>query len=236
MAKTPIEMIRLHEDWFEGTRKGLSIGLETGNVFLTLYNYEGYFIGKLMQGLITWRIDAGSPMKYFVDAIAIANETIQYINTVTPDFNVATEFPFEIAGLLAFIINEPFKVPEIELKGLTFDRLLRYELVKSLHGAQNEKEWDTLLAPEKDKKRTQLAYNTYTLYKNMIFHPEYSEIDAFVKEGETLFRKRSRNAFYDGGPSYCGGGPDNDVTVDFELAAVMKFVGYSGPSMHRYRW
>ncbi len=236
MAMTPKEIIENREAGFQRALKGLSIGLETGDSFLVIFNYEQYFIDKLMQGLITWRIDAGSPKKYFNDAIAIANETIQYTKTVTPDFNVAKKFPFEIAGLLAFIIDEPYVSPEIDPKGVAFDRLLRYELVKSLHGAQNEKEWDTLLAPEKDKKRTQLAFNTYTVYKNMIFHPDNSEIDAFVNEGETLFRKRSRNAFYDGGPEYCGGGPYNDVSIDFELAAVMKFVGYSGPSMHRYRW
>jgi hypothetical protein len=95
--------------------------------------------------------------------------------------------------------------------------------------------WDAAMAVLRRSKRAALACDTYALYQRLL-QANANEVDSLVRQAEVLFRKRARNGFYGGGPQTQGGGPDNDFTVDYRLAAILKKLGYTGETIHLWRW
>lgn len=61
--------------------------------------------------------------------------------------------------------------------------------------------------------------------------------DALVNRAEENWLKRKQDRFFSGvAPAYEGYGTMNDIYVDIYLAAVLKKIGWTGESIHRWRW
>jgi hypothetical protein len=103
------------------------------------------------------------------------------------------------------------------------------------------KEWRTRYLACLDKlsikRRQALAAKSYKTYLALLdrLH-DLSLTDDLVREAEQNYNRRSKDPFYEGGPTYMGGGPDNPYVVDFTLAAILKFIDWPGESIHKLRW
>lgn len=235
MAMTPIEMIDSLGTRFENSQNGIIIGKQKGEFHLVSVNYWQSFKCRVMQGLISWRIKTGSPVQYFSDAINVANTAIEDLMSLGSE-NISDDFFIEIASSIAFLINKPFEFPQYSLEGEEFYRLLNFELAKSLMGKHNKDEWDNILNNLKPNKRINLCIQTYKIYSQLLFNKDVNKTNDLVKHAEDLFLKRKNDSFYSGGEGIEGGGLYNDVTVDYRLAAILKFIAYDGESIHKWIW
>jgi len=66
------------------------------------------------------------------------------------------------------------------------------------------------------------------LYKELLFTEDAEKVEPIVRQLEKLFLKRKKNPYYSGGELTEGGGPSNDVTVDYRLGAILKFKSFKG--------
>ena len=87
------------------------------------------------------------------------------------------------------------------------------------------------------KKRQMLAVETYRTYFDLLdAGGDAVRTEELVRIAETNYKKRARDAFFGGGPTYMGGGPDNPYVVDFILAAILKKIGWTGETIHKWKW
>ncbi|KDA02924.1 hypothetical protein [Hyphomonas oceanitis] len=87
------------------------------------------------------------------------------------------------------------------------------------------------------KKRQMLAVETYRTYCDLLdADGDAMRTEDLVRIAEANYARRARDAFFDGGPTYMGGGPDNPYVVDFILAAVLKKIGWAGDTVHKWKW
>ncbi|WP_027622835.1 hypothetical protein [Acetivibrio clariflavus] len=235
MAMTPLEMLEFYETGYKGSQNGIVIGKQKHDLYLVAQNYHQSFKCKLMQGLISWRTGIDIPTKYLCDAVDVANVAVDDLKSLGSK-NIAEDFFIEIAAIIAFIVNKPFEIHEFSKEGIVFDRLLSFELAQSLNGKSNELEWIEIINKQKKSRRTELCLLTYNNYRELMFNNDPNKIDELVKKGEELFKKRKTDSFYSGGEAIEGGGPDNDFTIDYELAAILKKIDYQGTSIHKYIW
>ena len=235
MAMTPLEMLDMFETCYKGSQNGIVIGKQKNDFYHIAFCYHESFKCKLMQGLISWRTGIDIPTKYLCDAVDVANVAVEDLKSLGSK-NIAEDFFIEIAAIIAFIVNKPFEIPEFSKDGLVFGRLLSFELVQSLNGKMNESEWLEIISKQRKSKRTELCLLTYNNYRELLFNNDPNKVDELVKKGEELFKKRATDSFYSDGAGFEGGGPDNDFTIDYELAAILKKIDYQGTSIHKYIW
>jgi len=72
--------------------------------------------------------------------------------------------------------------------------------------------------------------------QGIAFYRRCRKVEPIVRQLEKLFLKRKKNPYYSGGELTEGGGPSNDVTVDYRLGAILKFKSFKGESIHLWRW
>lgn len=239
MAMTPIEMIEFCDSQVNGgIQRGLEKGKANGGYYLIALNYDEGFKCRLMQTLISWRIGIGNPKEYLIKAIDIANEAISTLSKFETK-NILKDFPVDTALIASYLAERPLYVDEnlnMNTSGLPFEVILDLEMAKTLRGANNEDAWSSIIDQYKQKKRSALCYNTYCLYKELLFTEDAEKVEPIVRQLEKLFLKRKKNPYYSGGELTEGGGPSNDVTVDYRLGAILKFKSFKGESIHLWRW
>lgn len=107
-------------------------------------------------------------------------------------------------------------------------------LGRALWGCWDQAKWDAAMQVFQQNKRTSLVCETYAMYERLLKTPA-NEAEPLVREAEILFRKRAKNGYLSGAQTE-GGGSDNAHTVDYRLAAILKKIGYSGETIHLWRW
>lgn len=118
------------------------------------------------------------------------------------------------------------------------DVLLGFKIIEALAGRPWRDGFEDLITELGSKKRQLLAAHTYRTYFDLLNAKEQGEevIAPLIEEAESNYAKRKRDAFYGGGFAFMGGTDDNPYVVDFVLAAIMKHLGWTGESIHRWRW
>jgi hypothetical protein len=117
------------------------------------------------------------------------------------------------------------------------DLALDYHILDAIEG----REWrDGLTEPLErlaSKKRQMLAVETYRTYFDLLdAGADAVRTEELVRIAEANYNKRGRDAFFGGGPTCMGGGPDNPYVVDFILGAVLKKIGWTGDTVHNWKW
>ena len=235
MAMNPKEIIEFNEKQFQNAKNAISIGKSKNDYNIIAFNYSYGFKSLLMQGLVAWRINTDSPMESFVKAVDFATEAISDLTSLGSK-SIVDDFPIDTASILSFLVGKEFKMPEYNSKGIEFDRLLDFELAKSLRGNDNKVEWQKILSKQKATKRTNLCIETYSTYWELIFNNDKTKVESIVRKSEELFLKRAKDGFYTGGESTEGGGLNNNITIDYHLGAILKFIRYNGDSIHLWKW
>ena len=196
-------------------------------------------------GLLRWR-RGKSPVADMNAALETSGELLEAIdNWSIPDSRVSGYgYVWDIVREACFLLGKPVPVPADLLNGVRRDQsrhaadlALHYHILDALEG----QEWKAGLPPLFErlasKKRQMLAVETYQTYFALLeTEAEGAETEALVRQAEANYKRRAKDAFYSGGPTYMGGGPDNPYVVDFTLAAILKKIGWQGESIHRWRW
>lgn len=150
---------------------------------------------------------------------------------------------WNLVRYISYLLAQPVALPDERLARIREDRsqysdvALDYHILDALEG----REWrDGLAEPLKllaSKKRQILALETYRTYFGLLeVDGDENQAEGLVKVAEENYRKRARDGFYGGGPTYMGGGADNPYVVDFVLAAILKRIVWSGDTIHKWTW
>lgn len=118
---------------------------------------------------------------------------------------------------------------------LQSDRLLDSVLGKALWESWNEEAWLSGLTALRQIKNSELSATTYLTYAKLL-QASAAEQQNIVDQAIALFQQRAKNSFFSGSDAAEGGGPYNSLAVDYRLAAIMKKVGCSKETIHRWRW
>lgn len=195
-------------------------------------------------GLLRWR-RGESPVADLKTALAISAEMRAAISDWQLDDETLNGkgHAWNLVRYISLLLNQPVALPEERLVRVREDRsqyadvALDYHILDALEG----REWRHGLAEPLErlaaKKRQMLAVETYRTYFDLLeADGDEERTQILVKAAEDNYKKRARNSFYGGGPTYMGGGPDNPYVVDFTLAAILKHIGWSGESIHKWTW
>lgn len=206
---------------------------DLGDYYLATINCGEAFKCRLMKSLIEWRMgtDPSESLAEVVDGFAHDWETVCTIGSGNAK---SADVPAEREAFVAYLIGKPSST-EISSEGLDSDRLLDFVL-----GCWLFESWDDELWEQGTQQLRQagsdLAIRTYELYRAVV-DAERGGLSALSQEGEQLFAKRKSDSFFSGGDQTEGGGDDNNVTIDYRLAALLKRAGFDGTNkVHVWKW
>lgn len=230
---TPQESLSLFASRIEGPSRGLAIAHASRNFQLAALNYRQLFKGHLMCGLISWRLQK-DPTEFLCNAVSVVAEGIATLRELSPTSIVEENLPIGKALLLAYLTGRSFgAVATVSGEGPPDSQL---DLLLTTSSPTNTKQTE-LIGDLRKAKRTLLAAETYQNYFNILAAEGDSEkLEELTKQGELLFTKRARDSFFSGGDQTEGGGPDNNLVVDFRLAVALKRVGKHSSSLHAWEW
>ena len=199
-------------------------------------------------GLVEWRHELGDPRPSLQRASDVAVRASRILSEMGGR-DRWQDLDFGAAAILQFLlfdyveVNIGRELPDIDARWPLSEtkRLLDTALVRSLESNDRSGVFDALLAKIESSKRMKLVHATYSNYAELMRRRADGEsIADAVHAAEKLFRKRGRNAAFDS--AIDGGGPDNDLVVDFRLGAILKWCRRRNPSLavsesiHDWRW
>lgn len=233
MALTPSEMVSFFGEQTKRTRLGMTAAQSSGNYQLALMNLRQAFKCRLMKGLIEWRMEIDPSDSLSEAANGFADDWATVLAVGNGD-GESTDVPVERVAFVAYLIGKPPSI-DVSSEGFESDRLLDVALGNWLFDSWNGESWE-LGMKQLRQVGSHLAVQTYELYK-AVAHAAEADLPALSQEGEKLFAKRKSDSFFSGGDQTEGGGEDNNVTVDYRLAALMKRAGFVGTSeVHAWKW
>lgn len=229
----PQETINFFDQQFNRSARGLAVALASNNWHLARVNYGQQFKCRLMAGLISWRLKK-DPTEFLRNAIAVVLEGDAALSSLSTPSDASAALPVGQAALIAELVGVDFKPRATSLEPLTVDSQLDVLLTsarppESTEPHQIEQLWKA--------KRTALAAESYqTYFKILSSEGDWEKLEGLTREGERLFEKRTKDAFYKGSEQTEGGGPDNSLVVDYRLAVALKRVGFKSASLHSWGW
>lgn len=233
MAMTPSEMVTFFGEQANRTRSGMAAALSSKHYQLAAINCRQAFKCRLMKGLIEWRmgIDPSGSLSEVVEGFADDWETVATVGGVDAK---SADTPAERVAFLAYLIGKPSCI-DVSEDGLKSDRLLDLVFGNWLFDSWNGELWGKGIEQLR-LTGSGLAVRTYELYKAVVDATK-SDLSALSHEGESLFAQRRSDSFFSGGDQTEGGREDNNVTIDYRLAAVLKRAGYDDPGeLHVWKW
>jgi hypothetical protein len=232
MAKTSEQMIANQARHAERSSRGVAAARASGNYQLAAFNVRQGFNAFLMQGLIGWRTGVVSPAKALKEAVQLVCDGIESLKVLT-FVDSTKDVPAERASIISFLIDA--HAADYTVTELISDRLLDAVLAGRLRSEWDESAWDKGIDELRKIKGSDLAIESYLTYRRIL---DAQQVDAkrVIEGAIRLFEKRAEDAFFGGGDQTEGGGPDNAITVDYRLAAIMKKVGCAAENVHLWRW
>ena len=206
-------------------------------------------LGRSLQkrfdtALLRWR-RGESPIADMQSALATSGEMCAAIADWQLDDETLNGMGsvWNLVRYMSYLLEQPVKLPEARLARVREDLSQNADLALDYHilDAIEGRDWRNGLAEPfqrlASKKRQMLAVETYRTYFHLLdVDGDLDTAGVLVRAAEDNFKKRARDAFYDGGPTYMGGGPDNPYVVDFVLAAILKRIRWKGDTIHKWIW
>ncbi|WP_454675447.1 hypothetical protein [Achromobacter pestifer] len=226
------EISQLFSSQAARAEKGILAAKDAGNSQLLCLNARQLFKSLLMQGLIKWRTD-NDPRGVFERALDSLLFNRELIRDIDPKSGFDQDLPLEKGGMIARLIDRNFLI-DFHSPVENFGRQLDFqisEIMLSSDPAEMAVSVDFSILVEKVGV---VAAWTYFLYMEILKGKR--NVSELVAEADELFVRRGNDRFYCRGDQTEGGGEDNLIVVDYRLAAILKKVGYSGTSMHQWRW
>lgn len=227
MAKSIEQIQATYQKTVTIFENGLRAAIAARNSDLAVLNASQVFQAHMMIGLIGWRRGSVHPAAAFRQAIDAYEQGYRSL----VDRGTVNTLPFGSAQIVAFLLDSEVSSPAA-IDTLQADMLLDALIADRLRGNVDEEMWKCGLDQLGNLKGTALAVETYRHYESLL---RASEIDPEeIKKAEQLFVARKKNGFYTGGADISGGGPYNDMIVDYILAAILKSRSCTVDSIHRW--
>lgn len=194
--------------------------------------------------LLRWR-RGESPIADMKAALATSNEMLAAITDWQLDDETLNGYGdiWNLVRYISYLLNAPARMPEDRLFRIREDRCqyadvaLDYHILDALEGREWRGGVAELLELLAAKKRQMLSVETYRTYFSLLeVNGDEEQAEALVRAAESNYKKRGRDGFYAGGPTYMGGGPDNPYVVDFVLASILKRISWHGDTVHKWTW
>ncbi len=231
---TPSEMIAFFGERSKQAQRGMAVALSSKNYHLAAFNCRQGFKCRLMKALIQWRmgIDPSDSLSNVVQGLS---DDWAMVAEIGGDDAKLSDIPSELAAFPAYLIGKPCSIGGT-CDGLEGDRLLDVVMGDWLRAdSWNDQWWDQGMNQLR-RIGSDLAVRTHDLYK-AIANAGPSELPRLLQEGELLFARRRTDSYFSGGDQTEGGGRDNDVTVDYRLAALLKHAGFvDAGQVHVWKW
>lgn len=226
---SPQESLKFFEAQLARSAQGFEVARASKNLQLAALNGRQMFKSCLMCGLIKWR-QGESPIDLLKRGVDLLLETSTLIVAWKSSVVVAENLPLARGALLANLLGVTFDVP-IAVASLAAQDQLDYALATQSFAV------DPLISNLKSSKKTVLAAETYQTYFDIL--PRQGDpvaLENLVEHAEALFTRRATDSFFSGGEQTEGGGPDNALVVDYRLGVALRKAGYTGDSIHAWRW
>jgi hypothetical protein len=194
--------------------------------------------------LLRWRC-GDSPVADMKAALSVSGEMVTAIRAWRLDDETINGYGdvWSLVRYIAFLLDQPLELPDERLLRIRESRsqyadvALEYHILDALDGREWHEGVAELLERLATNKRQALAVETYRTYFALLeADGDNEQVHFLVRAAEVNYRKRTRDAFYGGGPTYMGGGPDNPYVIDFGLAAILKRIGWTGDTVHKWMW
>ena len=209
-----------------------------GNLNGVLMNYGGWGECHIKIGLVQWR-RGEDPRPEFtagLDAIeqGIAEAIIQDAGSQDID-----QLRLQVAQPIAYLMGrtlpvlEGYAPSEDELPDVVAD----FVLADALFDRPYKDRLPAVIKALGSKKRQMLALLTFQTYFDLLDAAgNPARIAELAAKGDANYLRRKKNVFYSQGAVLSAGGDENDILLDWQLAAVLKKVGFQGESPNRWRW
>jgi hypothetical protein len=228
--------LQVRIDGIESTLQGIESLKTEGKNREIISRFSSLGVAHLEIGLFRWR-HGESPLADFKTGLHWAERTIVAISELLP---IAQPGEFDshnwaffrtVAFLSNRHIDTPSEKPAEKLYILDHaDRIL----AKALADFPYRNARDAMLAKLSGIKRLKREYSSMQTYFAILDTEENGQpVDELIEQAEKLFRSRAK---VEAGAAYNGYDIYNDFVPDWQLAAVLKKVGWQGESIHRWNW
>jgi hypothetical protein len=231
MGLTANQMIELFEQQSTRTTSGLAAAVANSNYQLAAMNCRQGVKVRLMQGLVQWR-SGQQPLSSLARAVAFHVEAFNAMRSIRNAMVSLVDTFVERVAFVAYLVGANWSA--FDLGGFESDRLLDGVLANSLFDDFDQARWNRGMA-ELRKTGSSLAIETYDAYARLVRGPANERSKMMAKLTE-CFTERRKDEFFSGGDQTEGGGPDNDLTVDYRLGAFTKKLCITIDSIHSWKW
>jgi hypothetical protein len=219
-------------------REVLPTRLAVGTANNILMNYRGLGEAHINIGLVQWRRgeDPRSEFTAGLDAIekGIAEAVARHAGPEDID-----QLNLHIAQPIAYLMDRTLTVLNGSAEQLEdFPTIAAgFLLADALFDRPYKDRLPSVIKALASKKRQMLALLTFQTYFGLLDAAgDPARIAELAAEGDANYLRRKKNVFYSQGAVLSAGGDDNDILLDWQLAAVLKKVGFQGESPNRWRW
>jgi hypothetical protein len=218
--------------------EGMKIVKSDRNIDTIFCNYNSYVTKNIDVGLIRWR-RREDPRPDFLNGLSRAKEAISAFDEWNASPINKDAIDWNLARTIGWLMERTLPPVDYvsELAADAADVALDQLLVEALYDRPYRDQIAAPMAKLDRKARQKLSVVTHQCYFDLLDAAgDAPRMDALVAQAEANYTKRARDSFYGGGPTYMGGGPDNPYVVDWQLAAILKKIGWQGESIHKWRW
>ena len=234
MAMTPTEMIEFYREQVKLFTRPLLDPAATSDYSHNALRFEAASWSQMMVALMRWRLNEGNPAPELGRTLTLAQEAAERLENLGPGQPHWKSYNFALGIFAGIILNS--KAPSSLTQHLpdltefcnptadTICPLLDAALCQSISSQEPVGAHQQLLDFTSDRERLRLLHDTYSLYFQLISEGRAgTSCQETVSQLDTLFSKRRSDEFFAGGIDTDGGGPDNDLVVDYRLAAIIRF-------------
>lgn len=192
----------------------------------------------ILIGLTEWR-RGNSPLDAFNAGIDAAEALIAAIaEWHATDGEHYGDADFRLIGAIGYLVGRRIDFGRDQRVVHDFPSVaLVQRLLQALYDEPYRDSIDLLLAKLATDKSVALRVDSEQTYLKLLDAAGDAETVAeLVTHAEKNYNKRARDKEYSFGLDYWGGELSNPYSVDWELACVLKKIGWEGDSIHKWRW
>lgn len=209
-----------------------------GDINGLLMNYRMWAEAHIQIGLVQWRRGKDPRPEFTAGLDAVDQGIAEAINRKAEPGDI-DQLKLHVAQPIAYLMGR--NLPVLEGEALRTDELpdvvADHLLADALFDRPYKDRLPVVIEALASKKRQMLALVSFQTYFNLLdAGGDPARIAQLAAEGDANYLRRKKNVFYSHGALLSAGGDDNDILLDWQLAAVLKKVGFTGESIHRWRW
>ena len=205
--------------------RGLSVALDTQNGELAALNFRRLFHLHAQHGLVEWRMHSGRPGERLLTAVSVAEQAIELLPNL--GLSPTDAFPLAPASGIATLVSPSSPLLGVLVQMDASDA--EANLAFAVSGATEPSTFLGAIQLQKFPAQQALWHSTLQTYGELLSGGDPA---ALVPRAEAQFSSRAKDSYFSGGEAIYGGGPDNQLVLDFWLATILRRIGYSGPSPH----